>query len=162
MGHVHLSGLGSRQGSLLLHKEHRQLLDLWLLPVVIGISLEDHLLPLVPLLHDIAAGANGILPIILAVGVLRHDAHDGHGVGPDGKGSGHMKFHDGVIHRHCLLQHGEIVDGAFLLAVIVSKGHILGGELFPVGEGHVVPNLHGPGETVLADRIISSQILIYL
>ena len=64
-----------------------------------------------------------------------------------------MKDHGGLIGGLRIVQHGEVVHRAGGFHRVVSKGHILRRQGLPIGEGHVVPDGHRPGEAVLADGV---------
>ena len=125
-------------------------------------GLKDHLLASVPLFHDVAAGTDGLLPVIFIVCVLRHDPHHRHGIRPDRIGLVHMKFYGLFIDSHCLLKHGEIVHRAAVPAVVIRKSNILGSQRFPVCKSNVILDGHCPGKAVLAALIVCGQILFYL
>ena len=55
MRYVYRSGLSCRKSCILFHKKNRNLFHLWFFSVIIRIGLKDHLLPLIPLLHDITS-----------------------------------------------------------------------------------------------------------
>ena len=55
MRHVYRSGLCCRKSRVLFHKKNRNLFHLWFFSVIIRVGLKDHLLPLIPLLHDITS-----------------------------------------------------------------------------------------------------------
>ncbi len=69
------------------------------------------------------------------------------------------KDHGGLVGGLGIVQHGEVVDRAGRLYGVVGKGHVLGGQGLPVGEGHVVPDGHRPGEAVLADGVSGGQVI---
>ena len=149
VGHVRLPGHGRRKRRVLLHKQHRDAVHLRLFAVVIRVRLQNHLLAAVPLHQFIAPGTDGMLSVIRRVGVLRHDADKRHGVGPDGVGAVHMKYHRAVVRRLRIIQHGEIVDGALRLHRVVGERHVLRCQRLAVGEGNVVADCDGPGEAIL-------------
>ena len=159
VGHVRLSGHHRRERRVLLHKQDSHPLHLRRLPVIIRIGLKDDLLLPVPLLQHIPAGTDGILTVIRPVGVLRHDPHNGHGVGPDGKGPGHVEYHCGVIGGLGVVQHGEVVDRAGGLHGVVGEGHVRRRQGLPVGKLHVVPDIHRPGQAILTHLHIRGQII---
>ena len=158
MRHIHLPGHGCRKRRVLLHEKDGDPLHFHLSAVIIRVCLQDHLLSPVPLLQNVAAGTNGIASVIFIVGMLRHDSHHRHGIGPDGKRPVHMKFHRHVIHRLRALQHGKIVHAAVFGAEIIGKSHIRSGQLLPVRKIRVIPDGHCPQQAVLRHRVIHSQI----
>ena len=93
--------------------------------------------------------------------MLRHNPHDGHGVGPDGIRPFHMKFHGLLICGHCLFEHGKIVDRTAFLHRIIGKRHILCRQRLPVRKGRILPDRDGPGHAVLTGLHIRCQIIIY-
>ena len=160
VGHVHLPCLSGQESGVLLHKEDGDLFHLGLFAVVVGVGLQNDLLAPVPLLEDIPARTDGVGAVGGAVvGVLGHDADDGHGVGPDGEGFCHVENHSGVVHRLGVVQHGEVVDRAGCLDGVVGEGHILGSQGFTVGELHIIPDGDRPGQAVLAGLAGGGQVI---
>ena len=156
--HIHLSGHGCRERRVLLHEKDGDPLHFHLSAVIIRIGLQNHLLSPVPLPQNVTAGANGIASIVFIIGMLRHDSHHRHGIGPDGKRPVHVKFHRYVIHRHRALQHGKIIHAAVFGTEIIGKRHVRSGQLLSVRKIGVIPDGHCPQQTVLRHRVIHSQI----
>ena len=70
-----------------------------------------------------------------------------------------MEYHGRVILRFRIVQHGEIIDRTCLFHRIVCKRHILRCQRLPVGERYIIAYRHRPGQPVLTDIVIRSEII---
>ena len=161
MRHIRLAGHSCCQRRILIHEQNGKLFDFDFLAIIIRVRFKNHLLPLIPLLHKVTARANGVLPVILIISMLRHNSHNSHGIRPDGKRRIHVEFHRGIIQSHSFLQHGKIIDAAVLYTKVVGKSHIGGCQRLSVRKFHIVPYCYRPGKPILADRVIRGQIFPY-
>lgn len=59
-----------------------------------------------------------------------------------------------------MIQHGKIVDRTGSFYRIISKCHVSGCQRFAIGKLHIIPDLNGPEQSILTDRIVRGQIII--
>ena len=159
MGHIHLSCHCRCKRRVFIHKTDCDLFHLHFIPIIIRVRFKNHLLSLVPLLHDITPGTDGILPVIFIIGMLRYDSYNGHCIRPDREGGIHMEFYRGIIHRHRFLQHGKVIDTAVFHTKIICKSHIGSCQRLPVRKFYVISYGNRPGQAILTHGIICRQIL---
>ena len=90
--------------------------------------------------------------------MFRNDSHNCHCIWPDCKWCVHVKFNRCIIHSHCFFQHGKIIDGTVIAAVVVCKCHIGCCQSFTVCKFDIIPDLNSPGKSIIAHRIICRQV----
>ena len=159
VGHVHLPGLDRGQGGVLAHEDDGHVLNGRRAAVVVLVGHKDDLLLGPPLDELVRAGADGAAAVVLAVGVLRHDADGGQGVEEDGGRLREGDDHGGLVHGlggdHVAQVHGPLGG----LGRLQRKGDVLGGDLLPVGEVGVVAQGEGPGQAVLGEGVVRGQVV---
>ena len=158
-GHVHLPRPGGGQGRVLVHEDDGHPLHGRDLAVVVLIGLQDQLLLGVPLDELEGAGADGVGPVVRAVGVLRDDAHGGDGVQEGGGGPGEGEDHGGVVRGLHRLQKGQVHGGLGGLGGLKGEDHVGGGHRLAVGEEGVVPEGEGPGQAVFGQVVAGGQVV---
>ena len=91
--------------------------------------------------------------------MLRQNAHDRHGVRPDGKCLIHVELHGRVVDGLGRIQHGEIAHRALLLNRVISKCNVGRGQRLAVGELDVVSDGDRPSQAVLRHGIAGREIV---
>ena len=159
VGDVDLAGLAGCQGGVLLHEDDHHALHERGLAVVAGVGDKDHLLALVPLLHQVAAAADGCGTVVGGVAGLGHDAQHGQGVEQGVVGLGHLQHKRVVVLRHGLLDHREVclgVGGAD--DGVDGEGGVARGEGRAVREDHVLAQGEGPGHAVARADVVCGEV----
>ena len=162
MRHIRLSCQRCGERSILFHKQHCHLFHFRGISIIIRVRLKNHLLPFIPLLHDVTSRADGILPVIFIIRMFRHNAHDCHCIGPDRKWFRHPKLHRILIERNRFIQHCKVINRTLFFAVIIRKCHIGGRQRLAICKLYTIPDRNCPYHTILTDAVIRRKIFAYL
>ncbi len=161
---IHLSRLHRGQRRILLHKQHDHFLYPGRLPVIIRICLKNHLLPAVPLRHNIPAGTDRILTVRhRIITVPRNNPEHRKRVQKRIVRFLQMKNNGRLIHRLHALNHPQIRLGILRLhRCLKCKLHVFRRQCLPVREPDIIPDGKSPRQSIPADAVIRGEILLKL
>ena len=151
MCHIYGTCLRCCQCRILFHKKHSHFLHSRCFSIIIRICFKDDLLSFIPLFHDITTRTDWILSIIFIISVFRYDSNNRHGIRPDCKRCVHMKLNSCIIYCHRFFEHGKIIYGTVVTAIIVCKCNILCRQWFAICKLHIITDFHSPGKPILTD-----------
>ena len=149
IGDIHIALLHSGKRGVLVHKYNDDPLHDGRLAVIVGVRLKDHLLSLIPLLENIGAGPNGIVPVIIAIRCLGNNAEHRQGIEQGVVRLRKMQFHNRVAHRDGPLHHGKVrLRAGALNHTVDGEGNVGGGQRVAVRKDRIVADGEGPHQAV--------------